>query len=56
MTKPEALKIFGSTRVIARLLGVSDAAVSQWKYQLPKWRNHQLEVLRPGFEKKKDSA
>ncbi|WFQ81307.1 Cro/CI family transcriptional regulator [Xenorhabdus sp. SF857] len=35
MFKDEAIKFFGSQRIIAEKLHVSDAAVSQWKKIIP---------------------
>ncbi|CDH01166.1 Cro/CI family transcriptional regulator [Xenorhabdus bovienii] len=35
MFKYEAIKFFGSQRIIAEKLNVSDAAVSQWKNIIP---------------------
>ncbi|PHM59152.1 Rha family transcriptional regulator [Xenorhabdus stockiae] len=35
MYKKEAVKFFGSQKVIAEKLNVSDAAVSQWKEIIP---------------------
>ena len=46
MTKDQAIKHMGSIKALAELLGVSQAAVSQWK-EIPQQRIWQLRVLRP---------
>jgi predicted transcriptional regulator len=46
MLKEEAIFKAGSQAALARLLGVTRGAVSQWKH-LPKGRLYQLMVIRP---------
>jgi len=51
MSKNDAILKAGSQAALARLLGVTRGAVSQWK-QLPKGRLYQLMVIKPEwFEK-----
>jgi predicted transcriptional regulator len=46
MPKEHFIKLAGSQHELAKLLGISQAAVSQWK-DVPKLRIYQLKVLRP---------
>jgi predicted transcriptional regulator len=46
MTKEHFIQRAGSQRELAKLLDISQAAVSQWK-TVPKMRIWQLKVLRP---------
>jgi DNA-binding transcriptional regulator Cro len=46
MTKEYFIKKAGSQKELAALLGINQAAVSQWK-DVPKMRIWQLKVLRP---------
>jgi len=46
MSKFEAIKLAGSTKKLAELLGISYAAIAQWK-DIPAMRLWQLKVLRP---------
>lgn len=46
MTKEDAIKRAGNQANLARLLGISRGAVSQWK-AIPKGRLYQLMVLKP---------
>jgi DNA-binding transcriptional regulator YdaS (Cro superfamily) len=46
MTTQQAADLAGSKAALARLLGVTRGAVSQW-VRLPKGRLYQLMVLRP---------
>lgn len=46
MTKEDAIKRAGNQSNLARLLGISRGAVSQWK-AIPKGRLYQLMVLKP---------
>lgn len=48
MTKSDAVKYFGSTSSLAAALNISQAAVSQWKDNVPELRAHQLEKLTGG--------
>jgi predicted transcriptional regulator len=47
MEKSHAIKLAGSQRELAKLLGISQAAVSQWKAKVPPARVWQLKVLKP---------
>jgi len=46
MNLDEAIKLAGSKAALAKLLGISRSAVSQWK-GIPEARLWQLRVLRP---------
>jgi predicted transcriptional regulator len=46
MTKKHLIQLVGSQRDLAKLLGISQAAVSQWK-KVPQARIWQLRVLHP---------
>ena len=46
MTKDEFIKLAGSQRELAKLLGISQPAVSAWK-EVPQARIWQLKLLRP---------
>lgn len=46
MSKDEAIRRAGSIRLLAKMLGISPAAVSQWR-ELPQARIWQLQVLKP---------
>ena len=46
MSKDHFIKLAGSQGKLAKLLGISQAAVSQWK-KVPEARIWQLRVLRP---------
>jgi len=46
MTKEEAIKRAGSQSNLAKMLGISRGAVSQWD-KIPKGRLYQLMVLKP---------
>jgi len=48
MEKTQAISHFGSAANLARALGISKAAVSQWKDQVPELRALQLERLTDG--------
>lgn len=47
MTKDEAISYFGSQRVLAQIIGVSQAAVSQWK-RVPRGVQFELHVKTGG--------
>jgi DNA-binding transcriptional regulator YdaS (Cro superfamily) len=49
MTKSELIRLAGSGRELAKLLGVSYPAVSQWKEQIPELRLRQLKDLKPDW-------
>jgi predicted transcriptional regulator len=46
MTKQRLIELAGSQGQIARLLGISQAAVSMWK-EIPEKRIWQLKLLKP---------
>jgi hypothetical protein len=46
MTKEQAIKLAGSGAILARLLGITSAAITQWK-TIPKQRLYQLQVIKP---------
>jgi DNA-binding transcriptional regulator YdaS (Cro superfamily) len=46
MTKEQATKLAGSQSELARIFGISRAAVSQWR-QMPHGRVWQLRAIRP---------
>jgi transcriptional repressor of cell division inhibition gene dicB len=47
MTKEQAIKLAGSQVELALMLGISQAAVSQWGDKVPEMRVWQLKVLKP---------
>jgi DNA-binding transcriptional regulator YdaS (Cro superfamily) len=47
MTKEQAIKLAGSQSELAKLLVISQAAVSMWKVNVPEMRVWQLKVLKP---------
>ena len=48
MTKQQLIKKAGSRKALAELLGISLAAISQWK-KVPQARLWQAKDLRPGW-------
>jgi len=46
MTKQEVIKLAGSQRDLALMLGISTQAISRWK-DVPKARIWQLMILKP---------
>ena len=52
MTKEELIKLAGTQVELAKLLGISQAAVGAWK-EVPKARIWQLKLLRPKWFKPK---
>jgi predicted transcriptional regulator len=50
MTKDHLIKLAGSQSELAKLLGISQPAVSAWK-EVPQARVWQLKVLRPDWFK-----
>jgi len=48
MNKNKFIALAGSQRELAKMLGISQAAVSQWK-TVPQQRIWQLKVLRPDW-------
>jgi hypothetical protein len=51
MKKETAIKLAGSQVSLARLLGISQAAVCVWKEDIPQARVWQLKVLKPEWFK-----
>lgn len=49
MTTKQAIDLAGSASALARLLGVTPSAVSQWGDNVPQMRLWQLKVLKPGW-------
>jgi hypothetical protein len=47
MEKQKAIKLAGSQVKLAALLGVSQAAISQWGEDVPVMRIYQLKTLKP---------
>jgi DNA-binding transcriptional regulator YdaS (Cro superfamily) len=47
MTKDQAIQKAGTAMALAKLLGITRQAISQWGEQLPVARYWQLKVLRP---------
>jgi DNA-binding transcriptional regulator YdaS (Cro superfamily) len=47
MNKSKAIELAGGVKALARLLGITSAAVSQWSDVVPEARIWQLRVLRP---------
>jgi predicted transcriptional regulator len=50
MNKQDLIKLAGSQRELAKLLGISQPAVSSWK-QVPQARIWQLKVIKPEWFK-----
>jgi predicted transcriptional regulator len=50
MTKQDLIKLAGSQRELAKLLGISQPAVSAWK-EVPQARIWQLKLLKPNWFK-----
>ena len=48
MLKSEVLKFYGSAAAVARLIGISRSAVSQWGHLVPVRRAYELERLTNG--------
>jgi len=55
MDKQQAIKLAGSQSELARILGISRGAVSQW-IDIPQGRVWQLKNLRPEWFKRKNSV
>jgi DNA-binding transcriptional regulator YdaS (Cro superfamily) len=49
MDTKTAINLAGSATKLAKLLGVTRQAISQWGEKLPQQRIWQLQVLRPGW-------
>lgn len=52
MTKDEAIAKAGSKAALARLLGISRSAVSQWGAELPPLQHYRLKEIRPRWFRK----
>lgn len=51
MKTKQAISLAGSPTDLARILGISSAAICQWREEVPKARLWQLMVLRPEWFK-----
>lgn len=49
MEKQKAIKLAGSQMKLAAILGVSQAAISQWGQDVPMMRIYQLKTLKPDW-------
>lgn len=47
MTTKQAIKLAGSGKALAELLGISRSAVSQWGRKVPELREYKLRELKP---------
>ncbi|CNG69979.1 TPA: Cro/Cl family transcriptional regulator [Yersinia enterocolitica] len=56
MLKKEVIAHFGSQRAVARALGISDAAVSQWKPVIPEKDAYRLAEVTNGALKFEETA
>ena len=57
MSKEEAIKRAGGKSALARLLGISPAAISQWGADVPIMRIWQLKTIKPEwFDKMGEKA
>ncbi|MFI3035886.1 Cro/CI family transcriptional regulator [Atlantibacter hermannii] len=55
MLKKEVVKHYGSQRAVARALGISESAVSQWKEVIPEKDAFKIEALTNGNLKREPS-
>ena len=53
MTKTEAVRRAGSQAALARMFGITRAAVSLWGETLPELREFQLRKMKPGWFRRK---
>jgi DNA-binding transcriptional regulator YdaS (Cro superfamily) len=53
MEKEQAIKLAGSARKLAEMLGISRAAISQWGLMIPQARVWQLKSIHPEWFKEK---
>lgn len=53
MDKAQAIKKAGSAMALAKLLGITRQAISQWGDELPQARLWQLKALKPAWFKNK---
>ncbi len=56
MYKKDVIDHFGTQRAVAKALGISDAAVSQWKEVIPEKDAYRLEIVTAGALKYQESA
>lgn len=56
MYKKQVIDHFGTQRAIAKALGISDAAVSQWKEVIPEKDAYRLQVVTEGVLKYDEAA
>ncbi|CZW10005.1 MULTISPECIES: Cro/CI family transcriptional regulator [Enterobacteriaceae] len=56
MYKKQVIDHFGTQRAIAKALGISDAAVSQWKEVIPEKDAYRLQVVTEGALKYDETA
>lgn len=56
MYKKDVIDHFGTQRAVAKALGISDAAVSQWKEVIPEKDAYRLEAVTAGVLKYQESA
>lgn len=56
MKKKNVIGHFGTQRAVARALGISDAAVSQWKEIIPEKDAYRLEIVTAGALKYQEAA
>lgn len=52
MDKAQAIKLAGTAMELAKILGITRQAISQWGEQLPPARLWQLKVLKPEWFKR----
>ncbi|MGD8164775.1 Cro/CI family transcriptional regulator [Pantoea sp. FN0307] len=51
MYKKDVIDYFGTQRAVAKALGLTDAAVSQWKEVIPEKDSYRLEIVTAGVLK-----
>jgi len=56
MRKKQVIDHFGTQRAVARALGISDAAVSQWKEIIPEKDAYRLEIVTAGALKYQEKS
>lgn len=56
MHKQNVIDHFGTQRAVAKALGISDAAVSQWKEIIPEKDAYRLEIVTAGALKYDEAA
>jgi hypothetical protein len=55
MKTSEATRRAGGRNALARLLGITGAAISQWGEDMPPLRRYQLKEAKPGWFRKQPS-